>query len=122
MKIFLWQLFQERLSTTSLRKMRGLSETGECPLECLTEETLIRIMRDCDVASNVWKGFINPMYHSLFFSGDLQDQVEFQQQPGDHKVNMMALEEDISGCVLVIMELYMLESIPILAAINIYYT
>lgn len=71
--MFLWQVNHERLLTNLLRANRNISNCALCPFECDCEETLLHILRDCLVASEVWSKFINPNFLSRFFSLSLQE-------------------------------------------------
>lgn len=69
---FLWQVYQERLPTNLLKARRGLNTSAECPFECQREETIIHILRDCEVARNVWIKLIHANNRLSFFSSPLQ--------------------------------------------------
>lgn len=68
----MWQVLHDRLPTNSLRASWGVSENKHCPFECGSEETLLHILRDCEIARNIWKELINPNFSTAFFSVPLQ--------------------------------------------------
>lgn len=70
---FLWQVFQERVPVISFIAKFIHNISPECPFECDSEETLLHMLRDCEKARHVWCLLINPLYHSIFFNGSLQD-------------------------------------------------
>ncbi|KAL4391418.1 hypothetical protein AHAS_Ahas03G0243100 [Arachis hypogaea] len=47
LKTFSWLLTHEALLTNSKRKLRNLTEDGDCPRCCGEEETLLHVLRDC---------------------------------------------------------------------------
>lgn len=71
-KFFLWQVYHERLPTNQLRVMRGLTMSGECPFECQREETILHILRDCEIAREVWTPLVHFTNRFAFFSSSLQ--------------------------------------------------
>lgn len=71
-KFFFWQVFHDRLPTNALRAKRGLTNNAECPFECLREENTLHILRDCEIARNVWIEIIKPNHLVSFFCSDLQ--------------------------------------------------
>lgn len=71
-KFFLWQALHERLNTNLLKANLGLSPTSECPFECHSEESVIHIIRDCQIAQDFWKHLISTNHYSSFFQCNLQ--------------------------------------------------
>lgn len=71
-KQFFWQVLHKRLPTNALRFKRGLSMSENCSFECNSEESILLILHDCEVAKQVWLYFINPISVHYFFSFDLR--------------------------------------------------
>lgn len=71
-KVFLWQMFQEKLPTNAFRYKIGVATTQECPFECHGEENTLHIMRDCEMARNVWLLFVPTNNRFSFFCSNLQ--------------------------------------------------
>lgn len=72
-KMFIWQVFHERIPSNHVRARHIPNISPECPFECHSEETVLHTLRDCETAQRVWSLVINPIYMYRFFTGNLQD-------------------------------------------------
>ena len=67
-RFFLWLVGHERLMTNSNRFARGLIDNPKCR-GCLDgDETTLHLLRDCKLASMIWKAVLPPSRNASFFS------------------------------------------------------
>ncbi|KAJ1420415.1 Reverse transcriptase zinc-binding domain [Sesbania bispinosa] len=65
---FVWKVLQGRLLTNSERLRRGMTNTDLCPRCHSAPETLMHLLRDCEVVAELWESLINQRNWSSFFS------------------------------------------------------
>lgn len=69
-KTFLWLVGHERLMTNEVRRERGLSSFGMCPLCSLVVETTMHVLRDCVKAKQVWVRLVPQQLQAELFGDD----------------------------------------------------
>ncbi|CAN1798129.1 Putative ribonuclease H protein At1g65750 [Linum perenne] len=69
---FLWLVAHDRILTNAERRRRHLAATDECQRCRVSTEDTLHVVRDCQVAREVWSFFIPPELISQFFSDSLQ--------------------------------------------------
>ncbi|XP_010520746.1 PREDICTED: uncharacterized protein LOC104799794 [Tarenaya hassleriana] len=75
-RTFLWLACNNRLLTNMARFKRNLSSSGQCPLGCPSDESVLHVLRDCSVAKVLWNDLGVKMIQSGFFQVGILDWFE----------------------------------------------
>ncbi|CAN1851599.1 Putative ribonuclease H protein At1g65750 [Linum perenne] len=70
---FLWLVAHNRILTNAERRRRHRVDVAECQRCRSGIEDTLHVVRDCQLAREVWASFITPELTSHFFSDSLQD-------------------------------------------------
>ena len=73
---FIWMCMHKSVATRECLAIRGLQINPSCPLCHQYPESILHLLRDCPIASNVWHNLNPPSLTSTFFSQDLHTWLE----------------------------------------------
>ena len=73
---FIWMCMHKSIATRECLAIRGLQINPSCPLCHQYPESILHLLRDCPIASNVWHNLNPPSLTSTFFSQDLHSWLE----------------------------------------------
>lgn len=74
---FLWRVAHHRLMTNSERHLRGIADLNLCPRCHLYPETVMHVLRDCEITLELWEEIVDPAVWHLFASLGLERWLEF---------------------------------------------
>jgi hypothetical protein len=79
---FLWKSSKGKLLTNDEKKHRGMTYSDLCPRCTQATETIMHVLRDCDVVKDLWDNFItmDDDNWSAFFSLGLSEWLNFNLQ------------------------------------------
>ena len=72
-KCFLWQCVHRSIPVREVLVARGLHLPTSCPLCNGPSKSIIRVLRDCSIAQQVWNSLSPPMLPNLFFGINLSN-------------------------------------------------
>ena len=67
LKIFLWLVVNDALLTNVSRMKKGLSGSNVCPICGIYSETALHVLRDCEIAKDMWKTVGNSLIKEFVF-------------------------------------------------------
>ncbi|KAL4366577.1 hypothetical protein GQ457_05G020240 [Hibiscus cannabinus] len=73
LRFFLWLSFKERLMTNVERCRRSIGQSQICTCCQTYAETTVHVLRDCQLASEVWSTLIPPELRADFFNSNIGD-------------------------------------------------
>ena len=72
----MWMVVNNALLINHSRMHKGMALTNVCAFCLSHSETVLNVLRDCDLAKNLWMSIDNRLTHGSFFQLPLQQWVE----------------------------------------------